>query len=876
MGSLREMLNPESVALIGATDREHSAGSAVLANLLRTSKRPLYPVNPRKETVFGVRCYPSIGEVPSRISIAVIVTPAPTVPRIVEACGAAGVSVAIILSSGFGEEEEKELGHTIIATRRQYGMRIIGPNSLGVILPHIGLNATFLTINPKPGNIALIGPLLGDAVLDWGNYMGIGFSMFASLGSMLDVGFGDIIDFLAYDYHTRSVMIYMETVGDAKRFIGAARGFSMSKPIVVFKPGRSKEGSELINMRTGKETGDDRVYDAVFRRIGIVRVTEVLDLFNMAKVLDSRNLPRGPNLAVITNAGDMGIMATDKLAELGGQLAKIADKDINERDVFLTEQWYRDDPVDLKGEAEARRYINTVEVCLSNDGVDGVLVIYTPRVFAGAMDLAQAIIDISRRTEKPVIVTWIGGESASEGRRILLRNNVPAYATPEEAVKTYLYMYGYHRNIDLLYETPAEVLRTGAPLMNYLKMVVRRAMQEQRFALPGQHALDLLRNYRIDTLRTAVVTNLDQAQRKILELGLPLSLTMRQLNEGREDHLIFLTSEGDIDHALSEVKERLRGMGAAGKQELEIILQKQPAAKGFRLKLESRRDPEFQTVLVVSPGSGGPEDVCIGLPPLNQTLARRLFEGVEIYPALKESDAGQQTLARLEDTLLSFSNLVVDFAEIERMELILWAGESEVLAGDVKIVLARECDASTPYPHLAITPYPSHYITTWNLPDGTEVLLRPIRPEDEIISQEMLATLSEETFLSRFFSVREVTHDLVIKSCNMDYDREIAILAEIKDHGKKRMIGGGRIIQELDTEKGEFALLCHDDYQRVGLGAKLIDVLIGIAQEKRLSEIYGLVMSENKKMLGLCRKLGFKVKFESDGVWRVSLPLLYR
>jgi len=867
MASLREILNPESVALIGATERENSIGRAVLANLSRTANRPLYFVNPNRQTVLGARCFPSIRDVPSRVTLAVVVTPAATVPGIIEACGKAGVSVAIILSSNFKEKEQRELAENILAARKESGMRTIGPNSLGMILPHNGLNATFLKTNPKPGNIALIAPVLGDAILDWGDTIGIGFSMFASLGSRIDVGYGDLIDFLTYHYTTRSLMIYMETVGDAKRFISAARGFALSKPIVVLKPGRSKAGASFVEMRAGRSTGNDSVYDAVFRRIGIVRVAEVMDLFNMAKVLDSPCLPRGCRLAVITNAGDVGIMATDTLAELGGELACVSSGEAGYEDVLLPEQWCRDDPVDMEGATDARRYRNTLDLCLSDDGVDGIMVIYTPRVFAGAMDLAQAIIQTARKTRKPIIVTWVGGARAAEGRRILLHNNVPAYATPEEAVKTYLYMYRYHRNLELIYETPAEGTQTGAPLLNYLKTVIRKAIRDGKRTLSRRHAFDLIRNYRIRTLGTAIVSDIDQLRREIPGLGLPLSLRIQPLTGEKEEQAIPLTATGDVDDACRQAGQRLRNGG------VEVILQKPPAPAALRLKLESRRDPEFRTILVISPGAGGPDDERIGLPPLNRTLARRLLEGAGIYPVLKNADEGRQILSRLEDTLLGFSNLVVDFAEIERMELVLWIEESDVLAGDVTVALTSVSGESAPYSHLVITPYPLHYITTWNLLDGTEVLLRPVRPEDKLMSQAMLDSLSEEALRNRYFGVREITDDLVVRSCNMDYDREIAILAEIRKNGKKYMIGGSRLIHHPDTGIGEFAILVHDHYQGMGLGAKLIDILIGIARDKHLHKIEGLVLTENGKMLGLCRKLGFQVKPEPEGVSKVSLSL---
>jgi acetyltransferase len=445
--------------------------------------------------------------------------------------------------------------------------------------------------------------------------------------------------------------------------------------------------------------------------------------------------------------------------------------------------------------------------------------------------------------------------------------------TAEEAVRTYLYMYRYRKNIDLLYETPAEVVHADPPLKNYLKTAVRQAAKDQRHVLGTEHALDLLKNYRIRTVKTAVVKHFDEMFRVARDVGFPLLLMIRHVHEDGEDQVIFVATEEEAEKVYREVRQRFGREDAAGKQDMEIILQKAVVPDGYRLKLESKRDPEFRTVLGLSRVQEEDGKVCMALPPLNQTLARRFLERAGVYSDLKDTDAGRKALAKLEEILVSFSNLIVDFAEIERLELVLWIGQSDVLAGDVKITPSSDYDDSISYPHLVIAPYPSRYVTTWSLPDGTEVLLRPIRPEDEPMSREMLATLSEEALRTRFFTPRAITHDLLIRSCNIDYDREIAIIVEVKEGGKKRLIGGSRLISEPDSGRGQFAILVHDDYQRMGLGAKLIDILIGIAQEKHLDEIYGLVLTENQKMLALCRKLGFKVRWEPDGVSRVTLSL---
>ncbi len=801
MNRLREMLDPQSVALIGATDREGSIGLSVLNNLLKAVKRPLYPVNPNRQTVSGLTCYRSIGDVSQPVSLAVIVTPARTVPAIVEECGLCDVKGVIILSAGFSEAglDGRVLEKEILGARRKYGIRVIGPDCLGVIIPRTGLNATFLSIDLKPGKIAFISHALGEEILDWGGSVGIGFSMFASLGSMIDVGFGDIIDLLGGDFNTRSIMIYMENVGDAKRFISAARGFALSKPIVVLKPGRSKEGARSIAARLGRPTGEDRLYDAVFKRVGMVRVKEVWDLFNMAEVLHSHHLPAGPRLAVITNEGSVGIVATDALGELGGELAKLSDKSMSALDSVLPGYWNRGNPVDIMRDADTGRYVDTIQVCLRDRGVDGILVIHTPRTTADAVDVAEAIVKVPGRAAKPVLAVCMGGRHAAAGRRILLAGNVPAYATPEEAVRTYLYMWGYRHNIELLYETPAEVPYGDSPFKNVLKKIIGKAAEKQEPALDIKYSFDLLSHY-----------------------GIPAT-------------------------------------GVAG-------------ADALAMKLVSQRDPEFQTVLALGLCEAGQGDA-VGLPPLNRTLAKRMIEGSKVWHALKDNREGQRVIAKIEDVLVKFSNIIVDFAEIGGMEITLSVKGGKVSASDVTVALSRESRGPSVYPHLVITPYPAHYIRTVKLRDSTEVLLKPIRPEDELMGREMLTAQSEETLRVRFFSVPRIDRDLLIRFCNIDYDREIAINAEIDKDGRKIMIGGARLISEADPGKAQFAILVHDDYRRMGLGARLMEAIVDIGRDKELEEIYGMVLSDNDKMLALCRKAGFTVKMEPKGVSRVSFSL---
>ena len=873
MGSMREMFDPRSVALIGATDREGSIGRAVLTNLLGPTDRPLYLINPHRQKALNLPCLPHIGDAPAPVSLAVIVTPAATVPRLVEECGEAGVAGIIILSAGFGESgpEGRRLEEEVIEIRSKYGMRIMGPNCLGVMLPHVGLNTTFLDVALEPGNVALISQsgALGDSILDWGTSTGIGFRMFASLGSMIDVGFGDLIDFLNDDYETRSIMMYMENIHDARRFISAARSFALRKPIVVLKPGRYAESARAIRSHTGGRMGDDRVYDAVFRRVGLVRVKEVVDLFNVAEVLDSRRLPRGERLAIVTNAGGVGIIATDTLAELGGVLARLSAASVEKLNSFLPEQSSKDNPIDIAGDADMRLYVSSVEVCVGDEGVDGILVIYTPRATADAIDLARSLIEVSRKTGKPIIAVWMGGPRAAEGRRILLQANLPAYATPEEAVKTYLYMYRYRRNIDLLYETPAEVGQSGNGLRNDPKAILRDAIKEKRHLLDTEHVLDLLINYRVQTVRTAVVTRVSRIATEARQMGLPLLLTWNNLDDG-DTYQTSLTTDEDITRACADVEQRPPG-------NTEIVLQKAAGPGSYTFTLRSRRDPDFRTVILLGGQNGGTETgtASLGLPPLNQILARRLLEEAGIYRAISGTGRGQGVLARLEESLVGFSNLIVDLPEIAAIDINpLVIGHGGTCALNARMMIDREYVEGGPrYPHLVITPYPTRYATSWKLPDGLEVLLRPIRPEDEGLMHELATTASREAIRTRFFSPIDMSHDWLIFLCNVDYDRHMAIVAETSEDGKRKIIGVARLVMEPDFRSGEFAVFVHDRYQRKGLAHKLMEIIIEIGREKGLEEIVGDVLAENDKMLKLARKMGFTVRRASYGVNSIFLKV---
>lgn len=888
MVDLMRLLNPQTIALIGASEKEGSLGSALLRNLLVSEKRNIFPVNPVRKTILGLPGYASIAEVPERIDLAVVATPAATVPQIVEECGKAGVGGLAIVSAGFQEvgEEGKKREDRIREIQKRYGMRILGPNCLGFMRPHAGLNVTFLDRAPEKGKIAFItqSAAFGKTLLDWGIGAHIGFSMFISLGSTLDVDFGDLIDFLGNDPYTRSIVIYMEdTLGDVKKFASAARGFARNKPIVMLRPPQLIRGMQTGLSHTGMLAGPDEVYDAVLKRVGVVSVKEAQDLFNVASVLYSKYHPKGPNLAIITNAGGMGIMATNRLLRSGGTLAEFSPETMEALDSALPPYWKKGNPIDILRDADVDRYAKTIQICMNDPGTDGILVIFTPQEAIRSGELAKAIIAAANDARKLIVTTWLGGKEVRDGRDILIESGIPAYETAEDAVRTYLYMWNYERNLQLLYETPSELRVDEAPPKNHLKAMIRRIRSEGSFVLTEEESRKFLINYGIPTIKTLTACDAEEAIAFANEIGYPVVLKIASPD------IIFRPDVGGVvtginsdaglkaeyDNLLGRVKKLMPGAEITG-----VTVQKMIEIIDYEIILGAKKDKDYGTVILFGMGGIGVQifrDFSVGLPPLNQTLARRLMEETEVYRMLQGYRGKVPAdLCQLEQIIVSFSNLIVDFPEILEMDVNPIAiSNGTACALGARIILDRNSPPpGVSYPHLVITPYPTRLVVPWRLSDGTEVLLRPVRPEDEPLQHEMLSSLSEETLRARFYqAIRNISHEMHVRLCNIDYDREMAIVAEIKQDGGRRFIGIVRLIIEPDFKKGEFAIIVHDDYQGKGLAYKMLDMVIGIAQDKGLEEFYGYIQPGNKKMLRACSRLGMTGERIPDGLIRVKLQL---
>jgi acetyltransferase len=894
MDTINLFFNPKNVVLFGASDKPGSVGDTTLKNLLLSKdKRTVYIVHPKHEQMLDIRCYPKLAALPEIPELAVIATGAESVPEIVEECGKFGTKAAIIISSGFNEagEKGKEREAKIKEHARTYGMRIIGPNCLGAIRPSSGLNATFARKGTKPGKIAFLSQsgALGTSVLDWAVSRDIGFSAFVSLGSMLDIDFGDLIDYFGVDTQTKSIIIYLESLGNSlensRKFMSAVRGFARNKPIIVIKAGKFQESRQAAKSHTGAMVGEDSYYDAVFDRAGVVRVEEIGDLFDCASILDTAILPKGQNIAIVTNAGGPAVLTTDALIGRGGKLAPLGDATIESLNQILPPFWSKSNPVDILGDASVERYISAVDIVLKDPLVHGVVVIYTPQGVAQAVDLAKAIAKTARKSTKPILTALMGSREVEKARQIFYDNKVPTYEFPEEAIKTYMYMYHYARNLENLYETPEDVpLDVGTP-KNHLKLLIRNAARAGKFVLNEDDSKKFLSTYRINVTLPHFAGDVESASSTASSLGYPVVMKIQSPDISHKSDVggvqLNLKSSDEVRKAYKEMLDNIKKEFPAARID-GVTIQKMITAYDYELIMGSKKDPMLGPVIIF--GQGGTEteffkDVAVGLPPLNQRLARMLIERTNVYNMLSRGFRKKPAvnLRLLDETLIRLSNMIVDFPEIKELDInpLVVSGD-KVIALDARIIIDENAvkNEQSEFSHLIISPYPTRYIQPWLCRDGRSVLLRPIRPEDEPLEHELIAGLSPESSRFRFFYIiKDISHDMLSRFCNIDYSREIAIIAEANVNGKRRNVGVGRLVIQPGTQTGEFATLVTDDFQDIGLGHKLTDILIGIAQEKGLTGMYGVILKDNAKMVGLARSLGFSIESVDADEYKATLEL---
>ena len=851
----------------------------------------VYFVNIRKSEILGIKTYKTIELIPELVDLAIIATPAKAVPDVMEECGRSHVKSVIIVSGGFKETglEGKALEDKILEIARKYDIRVVGPNCIGIIHPMINLNATFLDKMPKPGNIAFLSQsgALGPAILDWAIHENIGFSSFVSVGSMIDVDFGDLIDYFGSDPKTKSILMYIEGITEARKFMSAARHFARTKPIIVVKSGKFAESAKAVASHTGSISRNDNVYDAAFKRAGIVRVEEIDDLFNAAEVLGTQPLPKGPRLAVITNAGGPGVMAIDALIARGGKLAELSEKTRNVLNGVLPPFWSKGNPIDVLGDARVDRYKTAVEACLSDDTVDGVLVIFTKQAGSEPVEIAKGIVELARGKayqNKTILTSFMGFDAVHEANDIFNANNIPTYSSPEQAVKTYMYMYNYQRNLELLYETPEELPVDASPPKRPIMAILRNASLENREELTESEAQNVLKYYNFPVLKTVVAHNADEAVALAQEIGFPVALKILspQIVHKSEAGGVILNvnSPLGVREAFELLVQRAKTYNSDA-QINGVIVQPMIAKNGYELIISGKTDPVFGPVILFGMGGVGVElfkDYSIGLPPLNSTLLRRMMEETKVFQLLKGyRNRPPVDLKRLEETVLLFSQLLIDFPQIKEIginPLLVTEKEASILDATIAIDKNIVCKKFEPHSHMVISPYPKKYEMLWPLKNGQKVLLRPIKPEDEPMWLEMFQSFSEEAIRYRFFQIlKDTPHEVRVRYCNIDYDREIAIVAELTENKRRKILGVTRVSIESDGKSCEMAFIVTDYWQGLGLGTKMVDYVLDIAKEKGIEKVYAIMLRDNYRAISLTKKMGFNIEYLSDGTVKGVLDL---
>lgn len=869
------MLSPKVVALIGATETEGSVGQTLTENL-RTFGRNFYPINPNRETVLGIKAFRKIADVPVSVDLAVIATPAVTVPNIISQCEKAGVAGAVVISAGFKETgaDGVKLEREILAQRGQ--MRIIGPNCLGVMIPSIGLNATFASQTASSGRVAFISQsgALCTAVLDWSLSAKVGFSAFLSIGSMLDIGWGDLIDYLADDASTRSILIYMESIGDARSFLSAAREVALRKPVIVIKAGRTEAAAKAVSSHTGTLTGNDAVLDAAFRRVGVLRVNSIEDLFEMAEVLSKQPRPSGPRLAIVTNAGGPAVLATDMLVAQGGEIATLSDDSLAQLNAFLPAHWSRNNPVDVLGDADSERYKRAIEIVASDPNNDGILTIVTPQGVTHPASIAKGLTSQKNFHGKPVLASWMGSSQVAESIATLNAAGVPTFSYPDAAARSFCYMWRYSKNLRSLYETPALVVE-GLDLVrarDRVDTLIHRARKNHRSLLTESESKEVLEAYGIPTVKTVVARSAEEAVQIGAELGerVVLKLYSELVTHKTDIGGVKLNLRGvaEIRQAYHDIEKSTRHMPGVF---LGVVVEPMIQTDGYELILGSSIDPQFGPVLLF--GSGGQlvevmKDYALGFPPLNATLACRLMEQTRIFSALKGvRGRAPINLAQLQSVLVRFSLLVAEQRLIKEIDVNPFlVSSTQMLALDARIVLHDE--GVKDLPRLTIRPYPLQYTSHWKLRDETPVTIRPIRPEDEPLMVKFHATLSELTVHFRYFQASTLetrtAHQRLTRICFNDYDREIALVAVRQEPRtmEHQIIGVGRLIRVHAVNEGEFAIVISDNFQQQGLGTRLLQLLVQVGKAEGLKKIFGEILPDNYGMLRVAKKVGFTTSFD--------------
>lgn len=887
--NLQYLFNPKSVAVIGASSTPGRVGNVLMRNIMAGGfDGPVMPVNPKRTSIEGVLTYKDIASLPMAPELAVICTSPERTADFIAELGARGTRAAIVLTAGLASLKRAD-GRTemqaMLDAARPNGLRIMGPNCLGLLTSPAKLNASFAHIQALPGRIAFVSQsgALCVAVLDWAHQHGIGFSHFISVGDCADMDFGDALDYLGADSETDAILLYMESIKNARKFMSAARAAARNKPVLAIKAGRFAEGAKAAASHTGAMAGSDEVYEAALRRAGILRVFEIDELFDAVETLARCKPVSGNRVMMLTNGGGLGVMTTDSLVERGGKLAELSPELIASLDKVLPASWSRANPVDIIGDADPARFAAAIKPLLESSDYDSLLLLHVPTAIAPSEETARALVPLLKGKERNVLTSWVGGAGAERARSLFTEAGLAVYDTPDKAVRALMHVVENRRNQEMLMETPASVAEEFEVNASKAKTIIQRALEESREWLTEPEAKDVLAAYGIPVVQTRIANDADEAARIAAEMGGPVAIKILS------PEITHKTDVGGVALDL-ETPEAVR---AASVAMLERIRRERPEATlaGFTVQTMARRPRAFELIVgvacdaVFGPaimfGQGGTAvevigDTSLALPPLNMSLAAALIQRTRIAKLLGGfRDHPPADIKAVQLTLVQLSQIVCDHPEVVELDINpLFADERGVLALDARVKVAR-ADSPGARTRLSIRPYPKQLEEPITLKSGRKVLLRPIRPEDEPAHQAYHARLTPEDIHFRFFGlVREFPHSQMARFTQIDYDREMAFIATAPDEqGKPETLGVVRIIGDPDNQRAEFAINVRSDQKGQGLGHILMEKIIRYSRERGTKVMVGEVLSDNRAMLDLAAQLGFKKVSASEGIVRIELPL---
>ncbi|MEW8095866.1 MAG: bifunctional acetate--CoA ligase family protein/GNAT family N-acetyltransferase [Candidatus Thiodiazotropha endolucinida] len=877
---LTSLFSPKSIAMFGASDRKNSVGEVVFKNLISSGfKGDIYPINLKHEKVQGIKAYKSIEAINKPVELAVVATPAKTIPAIVQACGEHGVKTMIILSAGFRESGTtgRRLEDKIIELAKDYGMRFIGPNCLGLIRPDQGINITFGNNNAVPGNLALVSQsgAICTAILDWAEVNDIGFSTVISTGIGADLDFGDYLDFLVSDPMTDSILLYVEGIKDARRFMSGLRAAARIKPVIVLKVGRHAAGAEASMSHTGALVGSDETFSAALSRSGVLRVETISQLFSAAKALSSRYRVYGDRLAIITNGGGPGVMAADRASDLNIELAEFNDQTIDALNKVLPDVWSHGNPVDIIGDAPPERYRAAVDICLNDPGVDGTIVILTPQAMTEPEEVARALIDLADSHKKPILTSWMGGKQIESARKLFKDARLPSFRTLENAVDAFSYLSSYQKNQRLLLQTPAKSSRRHIqPDTEGARLIIESALSEQRKILTEPESFALLGAFRINAVRNGIARSANEALILAESIGFPVAMKIYSPDISHKSDAggirLNISNAQVVRSTYRDLIEQVRETRPEANVEGVTVEQMYQSPNGRELLIGIVRDPVFGPV--ISFGSGGTTvevmgDSAIALPPLNRSLASDLIDRTKAAKLLSQfrhmPPANREALI---DVLLRVSTMACELPWIHEMDINpLIVDDQGAVAVDARIRVDFPRPSTDPYHHLAIHPYPVNLVNSTQLPNGTNIVIRPIRPEDADLEQTFTRQLSDEAKYFRFMSsIQELTPEMLTRFTQIDYHNEMALIAVTEDGNHEIELGVARYVINPDKKSCEFALVVSDQWQRQGIGHKLMHQLMEVARDRGLEKMEGEVLSNNFKMLDLMKSLYFHISTSPD------------